>query len=272
MGKRVKRWLAVAPLLWLPVSAGGDAVDAGRPTLTVSAPTFGCPAIKGAFVALLDGERGMLLLSGAEFPGGRAVGHASGSALAVALPGRGDWALSSVGTSAGPGTLWGAAYRVPVGELGGCVAFDRQHFSSEGDLVTFAQWLVNDVYLRLPKVERETFPALRLADRTVRLRLQLAGHGPVTLEEREGSTMAVRVPGGPQTLLVRPFILDETTARVVIDLSITDQPYWLSAQKRPLGFVVASPAQPATLADPALTIQVETAPPHSSSSSRGGSA
>jgi hypothetical protein len=258
MKRHVKSWLAAAPLLWLSGPANGATVDAGRPILTVSAPAFACPATEGAFVALLDPGRGMLLLSAAEFPGGRAVGKATGAALAVALPGRGDWALSSVGTSAGSGTLWGAGYRVPVGEVGGCVAFDRQQFSSEGDLVTYAQWLINDVYLRLPKVERETFPALRLSDRTVRLRLQLAGHGTVTLEDMEGATMPVRVPGGPQTLLVRPFVLDEATARVAIDLSITDQPYWLSAQKRPLGFVAASPSQPATLADPALTIQVET--------------
>jgi hypothetical protein len=258
MKRRVKRWLTIAPVLCLSVAVGVCA-DVGRPNLTVSAPAFGCPAIEGSFVALLEPERGILLLSGAEFPGGRAVGQASGAALAVALPGRGVWELSSVGTSAGPNTLWGAAYRVPVGGVSGCVAFDRQQFSSEGDLVSYTQWLVNDVYLRLPKVERETFPALRLADRTVRLRLQFPGYGPVTLQDREGATMAVRVPGGPQTLLVRPFVLDETTARFAIDLSITDQPYWLSAPKRPLGFVVASPAQPATLAEPALTIQVETA-------------
>jgi hypothetical protein len=258
MKRYVKSWLAVAPLLWLPVSANSAAVDGGRPALTVSAPAVGCPAIQGAFVALLDPERGMLLLSAAEFPGGHGVGQASGAALAVALPGRGAWELSSVGTSAGPGTVWGAAYRIPIGGLG-CVAFDRQQFSSEGDLVTYAQWLVNDVYLKLPKGERETFPALRISDRTVRLRLQLAGYGPVTLQDREGATMAVRVPGGPQTLLIRPFILDETTGRLAIELSITDQPYWQSAQKRPLGFVVASPSQAATLADPALTIQVETA-------------
>jgi hypothetical protein len=256
MKRNLKRWLAAAPVFCLSVAAG-VAADSGRPTLTVAAPAFGCPAIEGAFVVLLGSDRGILLLSAAEFPGGRAVGQLGGAALAVSLPRHGTWELASAASSAGEGPLWGAAYRKPVTGTRGCVAFDRQQFSSEGDLVTFAQWLVNDVYLRLPEGERETFPALRLADRSVGLRLQLSGHAPLDLKDKEGATMAVRVPGGPQTLLLRPFVLDEATARVAIDLSITEQPYWQSAPKRALGFVVASPSLTATLADPALTIQVE---------------
>jgi hypothetical protein len=69
----------------------------------------------------------------------------------------------------------------------------------------------------------------------------------LVLQGTEGAAMALRVPGGPQTLLLRPFVLDETTGRVAIELSITEQPYWQTAKKRPLGFVVASVAQPATL-------------------------
>jgi hypothetical protein len=259
MKRRVKRWLAGASALWLSVSLGASTVGA-RPNLQVSAPAHGCPMIEGAFVVLLDPARGMLLLSAAEFPGGHAVGQASGDALRVELPRTGAWELARAGSADAPVGLWGAAYRSPIGEAGGCVAFDRDQYSSEGDLVTYAQWLVNDVYLRLPKAEREAFPALRIAGRTVRLRLQLAGYGPVLLQTTEGATLAVRVPGGPQTLLLRPFILDETTGRVAIEVSITDQPYWQRADKRSLGFVVVSGSQPGALAEPAGTIQVETAP------------
>ena len=219
--------------------------------LQVSAPALGCPTIEGAFVVLLDPARGMLLLSAAEFPGGHAVGQANGNPLSIELPRTGAWDLERAGSVEAPAQLWGAAYRSPIGGGGGCVAFDRDQYSSEGDLVTYAQWVVNDVYLRLPKAEREAFPALRLAGRTVRLRLHLAGYEPKPLETVEGGTLAVRVPGGPQTLLLRPFILDEATGRLAIDVSITDQPYWQRAEKRSLGFVVASASQPGALAEPA---------------------
>jgi len=259
MRQPVKKWLAALAAIWLSVSVGEAVAASGRPKLLVSAPASGCPAIDGTFVVLLDPRRGMLLLSGAEFVGGHPVGQASGGAFRVALPGSGAWDLSRAGSPAGPVELWGAAYPARAAGVGGCVAFDREQFSSEGDLVTYAQWLVNEVYLKLPAAEREKFPALRLANRVVRLRLQPAGYPPVVLQDTEGATMALRVPGGPQTLLLRPFVLDETTGRVAIELSVTDQPYFQAAEKRPLGFVVASVAQPATLADPAMTIQVETA-------------
>lgn len=259
MRRPVQEWLVAFAAFWLSVSVGVAAAAGGRPKLSVSAPASGCPAIDGAFVVLLDPQRGMLLLSGAEFLGGRPVGQASGGAFRVALPRSGAWELARAGSPAGPVEMWGAAYPARTDGVGGCVAFDREQFSSEGDLVTYAQWLVNEVYLKLPTAERERFPALRLANRVVRLRLQPAGYQPVVLQDTEGATMALRVPGGPQTLLLRPFVLDEATERVAIELSITDQPYWQTAKKRPLGFVVASVTQTATLANPAMTIQVETA-------------
>ncbi|TAM53375.1 MAG: hypothetical protein EPN53_05190 [Acidobacteria bacterium] len=259
MRRLVQRLLVVSTAICLSVSAGWAATAGGRPMLSVSAPAFGCPATEGAFVVLLDPARGMLLLSGAKFIGGHRVGRSSGGAFRVALPRSGAWELARAGSAAGPVTVWGAAYRVNTAGAGGCVAFDHEQFSSEGDLVTYVQWLVNDVYLKLPQAERESFPALRLAGRTVRLRLQLAGYEPVSVHETEGATIAFRVPGTPQVLLLRPFVLDDATQRVAIDLSIADQPDLQSAQKRSLGFVVASAGQPATLADPAMTISVESA-------------
>ena len=259
MRRLVQQSLAEFAAVLISVSIGFAAAAGGRPNLSVAAPAFGCPAIDGAFVVLLDPGGRMLLLSGAEFLGGHRVGQANGEALQVTLPRTGAWELSRAGSPTAPVELWGAAYRAPTGGVGGCVAFDREQFSSEGDLVTYAQWLVNEVYLKLPKAERERFPALRLGNRVVRLRLQPAGYQPVVLQDTEGATMVLRVPGGPQTLMLRPFVLDETSGRVAIELSITDQPYWQSAEKRPLGFAVASATEPATLADPAMTIQVEPA-------------
>ncbi len=261
MRRLAKRELVGFAAIWLSLLLGVAGAAGGRAKLEVSAPASGCPAIEGAFVVLLDPDRGMLLLSGAEFVGGHSLGQANGGAFRVALPQSGAWELSRAGSPSGPVEIWGAAYRGRPDGIGGCVSFDREGFSAEGDLVSHAQWLVNEVYLKLPTAERERFPALHLADRVVRLRLKPAGSQPVVLQDTEGATMALRVPGGPQTLLLRPFVLDEATGRVAIELSTTDQPYFQAAKKRSLGFIVASVAQPGTLADPAMTIQVETVSP-----------
>jgi hypothetical protein len=257
MRQPVEKWLVVFAAISLSASAAAAAAG-GRPNLSVSAPAFGCPANHGAFVVVLDPAGRMLLLSGAEFLGGHRVGEATGDALRVALP-RSSWELTGAGSPAGQVEVWAAAYKAHTGGIGGCVAFDREQFSSEGDLVTYTQWLVNEVYLKLPKDERERFPALRLDDRVVHLRVQPAGYQPVQLHDTEGATMALKVPGGPQTLLLRPFILDEASDRVAIEVSITDKPYWQAAEKRALGFLVVSPTEPATLADLGMTIQVEPA-------------
>jgi hypothetical protein len=252
---------AACGAIGLVIASVTTAAAGGRPNVSVAAPALGCPSIEGSFVVLLDPAAKMLLLSGAEFPGARRVGEANGGAFRVALRHGGVWELAHAGAPTGPVEIWAAAYRTHTEGVGGCVAFDREQFSSEGDLVTYAQWLVNEIYLKLPSTERGKFPALRLADRVVRLHVTPAGDEPVVLKDTEGSTMALRVPGGPQTLLLRPFVLDEATGRVAIQLSITDHPYWQAAEKRLLGFVVASLAQPATLADPAMTIAVEAVTP-----------
>jgi hypothetical protein len=248
-------WASTTLLVAVPVC--GATVPSVRPPLAVAAPAFSCPTIAGSFVVLLSRERGMLLLSSADFPGARKVGEAAGGAVRVTLPRSGGWDLARAGSPAGTVPLWASAYRVKIDTAGGCVSFDRDRFSSEGDVVTYVQWLVNDVYNRLPQAERDRFPALRLASRIVHLRVVPAGYQPVALHDTEGATMALHVPGTQQTLLLRPIVLDEATARVAIDLAITDQPYFQAAEKRSLGLLVATPAQSATLADPAMTILVD---------------
>src|SRR5512136_874296 len=181
MRRLVRRELVGFAAIWLSMSLGVAVASGGRPNLIVSAPASGCPAIEGAFVVLLDPERGMLLLSGAEFLGGHPLGQASGEAFRVALQRSAAWELARAGSPAGPVQMWGAAYWGRPAGIGGCVSFDREGFSAEGDLVSHAQWLVNEVYLKLPTAERERFPALHLADRTVRLQLQPAGYEPVAL-------------------------------------------------------------------------------------------
>jgi hypothetical protein len=268
MNRPFQHCAATCGAVVLVVASVAPATAGGRPNVSVAAPASDCPRIEGSFVVLLDPAGRMLLLSGAQFPGARQVGKATGEPLRVSLRRGESWELAQAGALTGAVLMWAASYPTHAEGAGGCVAFDRDRFSSEGDLVTYARWLVDEIYLKLPSAERGRFPALRLADRVVRLQVTPAGFQPVTLQDTEGSTMALRVPGGPQTLLLRPFVLDEATGRVAVELSITDKPYWQSAEKRPLGFVVASLAQSATVAEPAMTIRVEAVTPPPAASPR----
>jgi len=233
-----------------PAPDGSAGADAARPRLEVTDPARGCPGIAGAFVVLLDPGRGALLLSGAPFPGGERLGEAAGAAL------RAPWPVDSVGTAGRPQPLWGAAYRRLGSGASGCVAFDRDLFAAEGDLVSYVRWLVDEVYLQLPAEERLAFPAFTLSNRRVRLALLQGDKPPVELAGREGATLAFRAEGDPRTFLVSPYVLDAAVPQVALRLAVTDQPYWQSAPKRTLGWRTASADQPCLLADPRVTIAV----------------
>ena len=247
IGRRVIAVLAVVAIGAVRSLAAGAP---SRPLLTVADAARGCPGIAGAFVALLDQQRGVLLLSGAPFPGGQRLGEAAGGPLGS------PWQVETVGTAGQPQPVWGAAYRRIGAGASGCVAFDRDRFSSEGDLVTYLQWLVGDVYRQLPADERQAFPAFRLSDRRVRLAI-LQGDKPVIeLSGREGSTLAFRVAGDTRTFIVSPFVLEASLPRVALRFAATDQPYWQSAPKQLLGWQVAAGDQPCALDSPRLTIAV----------------
>lgn len=248
----IGRWGVIA--IFATIAVGSvvplDADTAARPRLAVADPDRGCPGITGAFVALLDRERGVLLLSGAPFPGGRQLGEVAGGPLGS------PWPIATVGTAGQPQTAWGAAYRRLGSGTTGCVAFDRDRFTSEGDLVTYLQWLVGDVYRQLPADERQAFPAFRLSDRQVRLAI-LQGEKPaIELSGREGSTLAFRVIGETRTFLLTPFVLEPSLPRVALRLAVTDQPYWQAAPKQLLAWQGVAADQPWVLESPRVTITV----------------
>jgi len=227
-----------------------------RPEIVVADEVAGCPSIAGAFVVVLDPSRGMLLLSAAPFPGGHVAGDARGSAMTVSIPGT-DWHVDRVGSSQGQVPLWGARYPFLAASGRGCVAFDKQFWSSEGDLVTYARWLVEEVYLQLPVEERQRRPDFHLGERLVSLRVERPGYGPFRLSGKEGSTLAFRYRDGARIYLAMPFVLDAAAGRVAVKIAYTDGEYFDTSRKQPLGWVIASPETPGTLADPPLTIVVE---------------
>jgi hypothetical protein len=256
--KRYRTIVAVvAALLSTAVSTVGHTqFNDLRPQLVVADAASGCPSVAGAFVALLDPARGMLLLSAAPFPGGHVAGDARGSAMTITVPGA-KWSLDRIGSGQGQVPLWAARYPFLAASGRGCVGFDKQFWSSEGDLVTYARWLVEEVYLELPPDERQRRPDFRLGDRQVSLRVDREGYGPFQLSGKEGSTLACRYQDGARIYLFMPFVLDEATARVAVKVAYTDGDYFDTSKKTPLGWVIASPEEPGSLAEPPFTVTAQ---------------
>ncbi|TFG38007.1 MAG: hypothetical protein E4H44_04490 [Candidatus Aminicenantes bacterium] len=226
-----------------------------RPEIVVADTAAHCPSVAGAFVVLLDPARGMLLLSGAPFPGGNVIGDARGGELAVNLPGS-AWKLDSAGSPEGQTPLWGARYPFLAASGFGCVAFDRERWSSEGDLVTYARWAVEEIYFQLPAEERQRRPDFRISDREVSFRVERGGYGPFEMTGKEGSTLAGRYQDSQQTFLFMPFILDEGAGRVAVRVSTTEGTYFDTTAKTVLGWAVAAPGEPGTLADSSIVVVV----------------
>lgn len=241
------------------VAAGQEPRTSGaqRPRIVVADGACNCPSVAGTFVALFDPERGVLLLSGAPFPGGREVATATGAATSVALPGKRTWRLDRAGSAAGSARLWAASYSTRFGSHRGCIGFDKQRFSAEGDLYSYARWLIGTIYLELPAEERARWPGFRLSDRRVNLRIERSGFAPFHLSGKEGATLAARYPDSEAILLFMPFVLDEVSGRVAVKVGASVRPYWEEGEKTSLGFLIASQSEPATLAEPSLVIAVE---------------
>ena len=98
--------VACVVLVALAGSSPSGADERGsRTPLEVRDGASGCPGVSGAFVALLDPSRGMLLLSGSAFPGGEEVPAPVGGPLRV-----GTWSVEEVASPSGSGSLWWAQY------------------------------------------------------------------------------------------------------------------------------------------------------------------
>ena len=247
---------AVASLFVATPRVGSSQNVPLRPQIVVTDAASGCPSVAGAFVTLLDPARGMLLLSAAPFPGGHMAGDARGSAMTVSVPGA-SWPLESIGSSEGQVPLWAARYPFLAASGRGCVGFDKQFWSSEGDLVTYMRWLVEEIYLKLPADERQRRPDFHLADRQVSLRVERPGHGPFRLTGKEGATLACRYRDGARIYLLMPFVLDKAAGRVAVKVAYTDGAYFDTSKKEALGWVIASSEEPGALSEPPLTIAVE---------------
>jgi hypothetical protein len=177
--------------------------------------------------------------------------------VSVSLTATRTWNLDGAESAATSERLWAARYPTRFGDHRGCVGFDKHRFSAEGDLFSYARWLIETIYLELPAEERDRWPGFRLSDRQVRLRIERLGFAPFHLSGKEGATLAARYPDSERILLFMPFVLDAASERVAVKVGFSDHPYWEEGKKKSLGFFIASPGEPATLGEPSLAIAVE---------------
>jgi hypothetical protein len=199
----------------------------------------------------------MLLLSAAEFPGGHVAGQANGSPMAVPLSDGGQWWLEQAGSSSGPVQLWAARYPFLATSGRGCVAFDRDRWTWEGDLVTYLRWLVEEVYLDMPSEARGERPDLQMKEREVTIRVSREGYRDLHLTGKEGSTLACRYDDSGRLYLFMPFVLDELAERVAVKAMSTDGAYFDQEAKTTIGWVVTGPDAPGTLEGTTFAVAVE---------------
>jgi hypothetical protein len=212
--------------------------------------------VAGRFVAVLDAGRGMLLLSAAPFPGARRVERTADGRLRVAGSSGSAWSIEATLEGRAVDHLWGSVHSFLEHPVDGCVAFDRTRFSSEGDLVTYARWLAEKIFASLPEGIRSGRPCLELSDRELALRVVRPGYPEYDLTGAEGATRAFRFYDDTRTYLLLPFVLDQAAGSVVVQVAFTDTGYFAGKDKHVVGWVVASPAEPATLDDPPMEISV----------------
>lgn len=246
----------VAAVLLAACCAGAVPATADRPRLTVSDPAAGCPSVTGRFVALLDADRGILLLSAAPFPGGRPVTTAAGGPLQVDTGDGGRWNVVEATVAGAPSPLWASRSRFRERAATGCVAFDADRFSAAGDLASYVHWLAETVFARLPADETGARPPLRLAGREVRLRVGRAGSAPIELAGREGATLAFRFADSERVYLAIPYVLETTPPRLAVEIGSSQRPYWEPGAKQMLGFRVVAAGAPAAVDELGITVAV----------------
>lgn len=246
--------------LTVALTMGLQARAAGQPEpvrVRIASPPLGCPGIEGAFVALLDARRGLLLLAGHAFPGGRGPNVVKDGTLGFQLPEGGSWTVEQLQVRAPAQRVWYARYPFRGAPVTGCVAFDRERFSSEGDLVSYVYWLVEDVYLKLPEAERNFFPAFTIGRRHVQVRVERGGFVPLPLAGQEAAAMAFRFPGDERTTLLVPYVLDPDNRRVAMEVARAADLTPPAVPRESLGFVVAAVGESVRLPELDATVVVE---------------
>ncbi|HUP22803.1 MAG TPA: hypothetical protein VNB06_07670 [Thermoanaerobaculia bacterium] len=159
-----------------------------------------CAGVSGRYVVLLEPGRGGVVLSGARFPGARVAGRSADGTFAGTVAGFENVRLGLEATSP-DGEVWALQDR-SIAEARGCLAFDKDRFTWESDLLTYVHYLV-DLLVEAQRLDPAR-SALWVGDRTVRLEVSRPGVDRATLVGPEGAMLGYGLASAPERFVFVP--------------------------------------------------------------------
>ena len=241
-------------LVCLAASAAGaqDATSA-RPALDLRAEYLGCPGVRGRYVVLIEPDRGGLVLSTREFPGGRRAGSAAAGRFQATVDGYGalDLALAP------EGEIWVLPDPALDAGISGCLAFDKDRFTWASDLLTYVRYLAEALLVPAHRWD-PAITSLAVGTRTVRLEVTRPGRDTAVLEGVEGGMLGYGSLTDPVRYFVLPTILDGQDTPVLVRILVNrDHAFEAGATTELATALVPADGTPVTTAtDPVFTVRL----------------
>ena len=235
------------------------AAAASAQTLEVSnsPDDFGCPVVRGHFVAFSMPGYGMILLASQPFPGGAPVGSVVNGRLQTSLPGYGEVTASVEGvTSDSP--IWGMLDRtLDLGPKRACLGLEARRFSDVDDLKTYFRWFFHEILGRIEARPDEPAPAIWLEDREVTLEVLTPDHRALRIRGEEGATLGFQPRGSERKFFFQPFVLGEGSDGVVVSVWTKEGDFFGPGTAEDLSFVRLSPQTAETIpTEPPLALRL----------------
>lgn len=251
--RNLPSFLSVAVALLASASLSAEPLELIGP-----ASTLGCEVVRGETVAFLAPDRGIVLLGTRSFPGSASVGTIDGDRLSGSLPGYGELELQLAAGPAGAEVFGLLDRTLPLEGRRGCFGFGPRRFSDIDDLKTYLHWWVRHVLAPLALASGETAPAVWLDGRMVTLEVVVAGHRPVSLRLREGSTVGFRPTGEASTFYFQPFVVGRAGRDAAVRISVKQGDYFGPGVTHDVAFVAVGPERPMPVpSDPPLEVRLE---------------
>lgn len=177
-------------------------VVAERPPIEITDGSR-CATVAARYVALLEDDGNVLVLSAAPFPGSHVVPLSEERALVEPISGHPE-----VGVSGDAAQVHGLEGREISSGVSGCIGFDKDRFTWASDLLTYVSYLAG-----LLREAQRLDPAQRslvVSDRTVKIEVRRPGGDFAVLEGVEGSMLGFGRPTDAQRYFLVPVLLGPT--------------------------------------------------------------
>ncbi|HVS16712.1 MAG TPA: hypothetical protein VMV46_22595 [Thermoanaerobaculia bacterium] len=231
------------------VVVGRPLEAADRPPVAVDGVP-GCADISGRYVAWLRGSEVGLVASSAEFPAAQRVPLDERGALSAA-PG-----FAQSLTVAGADVVWTLRLGAAPGAPEGCLAFDKDRFTWEGDLVSYVRYLGG--LLAAAQGLDPSVRTLSVRHRNVALEVGEAGGPKVRLEGPEAAMQGLGRWTDPVRHFFLPVLVGPGEERVLVRILRNQGDPFGARSTEGIGWVLLSPGgEPGISAtEPAFELRV----------------